>query len=76
VVFDDVHGFVPDQGRVVAVFLEELAVPLPIDDAAPLLGEIVNLADEVAIKMVEAAVLRPEFPVGMAEVSFADHAVW
>ena len=73
VVLDDVYGFVPDQGRVVAVFLKELAVPLPIDDAAPLLGEIVNLADEVAIEMVEAAVLRPEFPIGMAEVPFADH---
>ena len=40
---------------------------------APLLGEIVHLADEVAVEMVEATVLRPEFLVGMAEVPLADH---
>ena len=32
VVLDDVYGFVADQGREVAVFLEELAVALPIDE--------------------------------------------
>ena len=72
-VLDDVYGFVPDQGREVAVFLEELAVPLPIDQSAPLLGEIVHLADEIAVEMIEASVLRPVFLVGMAEVPLADH---
>ncbi|MGA8821517.1 MAG: hypothetical protein WB613_01685 [Pseudolabrys sp.] len=61
------------QGREVAVFLEELAVPLPIDQSAPILGEIIDLADEIAVEMIEATVLWPEFLVGMTEMPLADH---
>ena len=49
------------------------AVTLPIDQPAALLGEIVDLADEIAVEMIEATVLWPEFPIGMAEVPLADH---
>src|SRR5579864_717902 len=70
---DYVYRFISDQGRKVAVFLEEFAIPLPIDQSAPLLGEIVHLTDKIAIEMIEAAVLWPEFLVGMTKVPFADH---
>lgn len=48
----------PIRGREVAVLLEERAIPLPIDNAAPLLGEIVHFADEVAVEMIEPAAER------------------
>ena len=70
---DEPDCVVADQRRVVALLLEERAVPLPVDQAAPLAGEIVHLADDVAVEIVEATVLRPVFPVGMAEVPLADH---
>ena len=70
---DNADGLVADQVGVVPVFLEELAVSLPIDDAAPFLGEVVYFADEVAVEMVEAPVLRPVFLVGMAEMPLANH---
>ena len=58
---------------VVALLLEERAVALPVDHAAALVGEVVDLADEVAVEVVEAAVLRPVLLVGMAQVPLADH---
>ena len=70
---DNADGLVADQVGVVPVFLEELAVSLPIGDAAPFLGEVVHFADEVAVEMVEAPVLRPVFLVGMAEMPLANH---
>ena len=70
---DEPDGLVADQRRVVAVFLEELAVALPVDQAAAFLGEVVHFADEVAVEVVEPAVLRPVLLVGVAEVPLADH---
>ena len=58
---DQLDRVVSDQRRVIALFLEELAVALPVDEAAALPGEIVDLADDVAVEIVEAAVLRPVF---------------
>ena len=70
---DQLDRFVADEGREVPVLLEELAVALPVDQAAALLGEVIDLADEVAVEVVEAAVLRPVLPVGMAEMPLAHH---
>ena len=66
-------GVIADQRRIVALLLEERAVPLPVDQSAALAGEIVHLADDVAVEIVETPVLRPVFPVGMAEVPLAYH---
>ena len=60
-VIDNADGLVADQVGVVAVFLEELAVSLPIDNTAPFFGEVVYFADEVAVEMVEAWVLGQYF---------------
>ena len=70
---DQLDRFVSDQGREVPFLLEELAVALPVDQAAALLGEVIDLADEVAVEVVEAAILRPVLPVGMAEMPLAHH---
>jgi hypothetical protein len=53
--------------------LYELAIALPVDDATAHLGEVVDLADEVAVEGIEAPVLRPVFFIGMAQVPFAHH---
>ena len=70
---DQPDRVVADQLRIVARFLEEDAIALPVDQAAALAGEIVDLADDIAVEIVEAPVLRPVFPVGMAKVPLADH---
>src|SRR5208283_5689191 len=62
-----------DERREVPFLLGELAVALPVDEAASLLGEIIDLADEVAVEVVEPAILRPVLPIGMAEVPLAHH---
>ena len=62
-----------DELGVVALLLQELAVALPVDQPAALAGEVVHLADDVAVEVVEAAVLRPVLLVGVAEVPLADH---
>jgi hypothetical protein len=71
--FDQLDRFVADKGRVVSVLLEEFAVALPVDQPAALFGEVIDLAHEVAVEVVEAAVLRPVLPIGMAEVPLAHH---
>jgi nucleoside-diphosphate-sugar epimerase len=43
-----------------------LATALPVDDAAAHLGDVVDLADEVAVEGIEAQVLRPVLFIGMA----------
>ena len=70
---DHLDCFVADQRQVVSLLLEEFPVALPVHDAAAHLGEIVHLADEVSVKVIEAAILRPELLVGMAQVPLADH---
>lgn len=75
VVLDDVHRLVSDQSRIVAIFFEELAIPLPIDQSATLSSEIVRLTrgcHRNGLEMVEAAVLRPVFLIGMAKMPFPD----
>ena len=70
---DQLDGVVADQRRVVAFLPKELAIALPVDDAAAFPGEVVHLPHDVAVEVIEAAVLRPIFLVGVAEVPFADH---
>ena len=43
-----------------------LASAMPVDDAAAHLGDVVDLADEVAVEGIEAQVLRPVLFIGMA----------
>ena len=70
---DLLHRLVADQRQVVGGLLQEFAVALPVDDAAAHLGEVVDLADEVAVEVIEAPVLRPVFFIGMAQVPLAHH---
>ena len=70
---DELHRVRADQGGVVAVLLDELAVALPVDHPTALAGEVVHFAHDVAVEVVEAAVLRPILLVGVTEVPFADH---
>ena len=70
---DELDRLVADQVQVIALLVDELAVALPVDQAAALVGEVVDLADGVAVEVIEAAVLRPEFLVGVTQVPFADH---
>src|SRR5690242_8705754 len=65
---DNIYGLVANQCCVVAVLLEELAVALPIVQSSAILGEIVHFADEVAVEVIEAAVLWPVLPVGVAKM--------
>ena len=70
---DQSDRIVANQIGVVALFPEEDAVALPVDHAAALAGEVIHLADHIAVEIVEASVLRPVFSVGMAKVPLADH---
>ena len=70
---DLLHRLVADQRQVVGGLLQEFAVALPVDDAAAHLGEVVDLADEVAVEVIEAPVLWPVFLVSMAQVPLAHH---
>lgn len=69
---DQLDRFVSNQRGEVLFFPEETAVALPVDQAS-VLGEIIDLAHKVTVKVVEAAILRPVLPVGVAEMPLADH---
>ena len=73
VLFNQPDRLVANQIGVVALFLQKLSVSLPVDDASPFLGEVIDLADEVAVKVLKAAVLRPVFLVGVPEVPLPHH---
>ena len=66
-------GFIADLVCKIAFFLEKLTVSLPVDHAATLFGEVVDLAHEIAVEMVESTILWPIFGVGMAKVPLADN---
>ncbi len=72
VLFDQLHGRVAEQGCRIARLLDRLAVAEPVEHAMLLVGEIVDLAEERPIMMVEAALERPVGPVRVAEVPLAD----
>jgi len=69
---DQLHRIVPEQRRGVPRLFYALIVSIPIDHAVLLMGEIVDLADERTVLIVEAALARPVFRVGVAQVPFAD----
>jgi hypothetical protein len=56
---DELDCLVTDEGRIITIFPEEGAVPLPVDDAAPVLREVIDLADDIAVEVIKAAFLRP-----------------
>ena len=71
--FDLLHGLITDQRQVVGGLLHELAIALPVDDAAAHFAEVVDFANEVAVEVIKAPVLRPVFLIGMAQVPFTHH---
>jgi len=71
--FDDANGLVADECGRIAILLQDLAVALPVDEPAELLGEVVHLADEVAVEVVEPAALWPVCLVRMSQMPLASH---
>ena len=69
---DQPNGFVPEEGRVIALLLDNLVVPVPVLDAVRLVLEMIDLADQRPVELVEPALPRPELGLGMAEMPFAD----
>ncbi|MFO0875344.1 MAG: hypothetical protein U0575_15435 [Phycisphaerales bacterium] len=65
-------GVVAKQRRRVALFLDLLVVAEPVDHAVLCVGEVVDLADQRAILVIEAALTRPVLLVGVAKVPLAD----
>jgi AraC-like DNA-binding protein len=57
----------------VAFLLDGVVVALPVEDVVGGVGEVVDLAEDGAVVVVEAALAGPVFAVGMTEVPFADH---
>ena len=64
---------VADQCRVVTRFPEEVSIALPVNHAAAFTGEIVHFTDDVAIEVIEPAILGPILFIGMTEVPFTNH---
>jgi len=62
--FDLLHRLITVQRQVVGGLLHELAIALPVDDAAAHFAEVVDFANEDAVEVIKASVLRPVFLIG------------
>ena len=69
---DVLDRLVADQRRRVALLLERLVVLVPVEHAVLLVREVVDLADQRPVLVVEAALFRPVLAIGVAEVPLAD----
>jgi hypothetical protein len=69
---DKPDRIVAEQSCGIALLLDDLIIAVPVDLSVDLVGEIIDLADQWTVLVVEAALPRPEFPVGMAEMPFTD----
>ena len=69
---DQLHGVPAEELRDVALLLHRLVVAEPVARAVRRVGEVVDLAEERAVLVVEPALPRPVLPVGVAEVPLAD----
>ena len=73
VAVDQFDGVVAEKGRGIARLANRLVVAEPVEHAVLLVGEIVELANERPILVIEPALARPIFGIGVAEVPFADN---
>ena len=72
VLVDELHRVVAEERGRIALLLDDLVVAVPVDHAVLLVREVVDLADQRAVLVVEAALPGPVLPVGVAEVPLAD----
>ena len=62
----------PSERRGVSLLPHRFVVAIPVQHAVLFVREVIDLADHRAVLVIEAALLRPVFPVGMAEMPLAD----
>ena len=63
---DQLHCVFAEQRRRVTWLFQAVVVPIPINDAVLLMGEIVDLANKRAVLVIKAALAWPVFRIGMA----------
>ena len=68
---DDPDGLCAEEIGVVAFVIRQRIVAIPIHHAVRGVPEMVDLADQAAVVTVEPALLRPVFPLGVAEMPLA-----
>jgi hypothetical protein len=73
VLLDELHRIIAEQRSGIALLLDNLVIAVPIRCAINFVGEVVDLPDERAVLIIEAALSRPEFLVRMPEMPFADN---
>src|SRR5262249_24807368 len=69
---DESEGVVSQQRGRIAFLHHLLVIPEPVDDTFRLVREVIDLADERAVLVVEAALSWPIFVVGVAKVPLTD----
>ena len=66
------HRVIADELGGVALLPDRLVVAEPVEHAVLVVREVIQLADHRAVLVIEAALLRPIFLVGVAEMPLAD----
>jgi len=69
---DDAGCLRADQVRAVALFMQGLAIALPIDASEPCMPVVVDLPEEMAVEVVEAAAIRRMTDMGMTQMPLPD----
>ena len=69
---DQPNGIVPKEGRVISRLLDPLVAPIPVHDPMCLVLEMIDLANQSPVEVVEPALPRPVFGLRMAEMPFSD----
>ncbi len=68
---DPTAGFLGDQLRGVALVRAGFVVPVPVEDAVALVGEVIDRAEPVPVLVVEPAGRRPVFRLEFSQVPLA-----
>src|SRR6266508_3978481 len=66
------HGVVAEQRDGITLLFDYLVVPIPVHDAVLLMSEVVNLADQRAVLVIEPALPRPVFGIAMTKMPLAN----
>ena len=69
---DVFHRVIAEELGRVTFFADGLVVAIPIEHAGFLVRVVIQLADHRAVLVIEAALLRPIFLVGVAEMPLAN----
>ncbi len=69
---DHPNGLGPEQVRVIALFDQQFVVPVPVCDAMRLMLEMVDLAHQRTVEMLEPPLPWPERAVPMPKMPLAD----